>query len=428
MTRACPSCAKPIDSDPRFSDWCPACEWNLGPEPALSRRQVRRRARERDRIERLYGRQVTRPAGRRRTAAWPAALLVATLVHLITLAVAAGSVVLLFSDVGAVKLLGVVGLGLTFLLRPRLGGRPGRAGRVDRAAAPQLYELADRIADELGTRRAAVIRVSTAYQARYARRGLRREVELTLGMPLWTVLTPAERVALLGHELGHGANGDQRRGFWLVLATETLEGWLRVLQPSQGDQLMAGLVQRRRGRATPLRGSGQKPLIDEATTVALQVIALPVRFLLGLLGRLTEGSTQQAEYLADDLAAQVGSSKAVASMLARLALADSATTRLRQQRAAGGHSTAAAGEALWSDLREYLDSVPPSELERRYRLSAREMTRIDASHPPTHLRIRLRVERPEQPAAVEPDSAQWAAIDAELAEYRSSAARSLVGC
>ncbi|WP_051966702.1 M48 family metallopeptidase [Kitasatospora mediocidica] len=428
--RDCPNCSRSIDSDPRFSDWCQSCDWNLGPDKQLSGRAASRRARDLARVEQLYGRLVEQPAGSRWSVARCAALGLATVVHLATLAVAGGSLWLLVEGYPLLKVVGALGLGLTYLLRPRLGRWRAESGVVDRERAPQLYALVDRIADELGTRRPDRIKVSTDFQASYVHLGVRRRVQLTLGLPLWTVLTPEERVALLGHELGHGVNGDERRGFWLSLAADTLEAWQRLLVPTSGDLYMLRVNQR--GRARTVRGARtQKTALDEFANWLLQVVALPVRGAHRLLHRLTRAGSQRAEYLADELAAGIGSSQAAASMLGKLYLRESVMARLRQQRAGGpsggGARGAEAEEGLWTGLRDYLDSIPPSELERRSRLSARTMTSIDASHPPTHLRVRLRAERPEQPAAVVLDAAEWAVIDTELGDLRRAAARALLG-
>jgi hypothetical protein len=55
------------------------------------------------------------------------------------------------------------------------------------------------------------------------------------------------------------------------------------------------------------------------------------------------------------------------------------------------------------------------------------MTAVDANHPPTHLRVRLRAERPESPAAVVADQSQWATINLELAPARRRIAHELLG-
>ncbi|MDH6115599.1 Zn-dependent protease with chaperone function [Kitasatospora sp. MAP12-15] len=417
-TRSCPDCAAPIDADPRFVDWCPDCEWNLGASEPRGRWRRYRRTRDRARVERLYAGLLGAPTGQRRwSLAWIGALVLAAFVHAWTLAIVVGSAWLLLKGYLVLKLAGATGLGLAYLLRPRFGRWKADALALPRAGAPQLYALADRIADELGTRRPDRIRVNGGYNASYGRLGVRRRVQLTVGMPLWTALTPQERIALLGHELGHGSNGDVRRGLWLGLALNSLAELHQVLMPHRGD---AWRVRSARTR-----------MMDELVTFLLQICALPVRLCWTVLNRLTQLSSQQAEYLADEMAARVGSASAAGAMLDKLSLAEVATARLRQRRAAGGHhGLAKAGdveEELWTGLREYLDSVPAGERERRRRLSDREMTAVDVSHPPTHLRVRLHAERPQQPAAVTAQSVQWAAIETELEPARRRVAREILG-
>jgi Zn-dependent protease with chaperone function len=422
-TRPCPSCATPLATDPRFTDWCPACEWNLGTEEPRGRWHRHRRARDRARVERLYAKLADRPTDRPdeqpvgHGAAWLLAVVVAAVVHLLTLAVLAGSLWLLVFGYALLKVVGAAGLGLTWLLRPRLGSWRADASVLPREQAPALHALADRVAEELNTRRPDRIRITGAYNAFYGVRGIRRRVELSLGLPLWAALTEQERIALLGHELGHGANGDQRRGPWLYTALRTLEAWHALMMPEAGSGFQ-------------VRGS-RKRLLDGLITWLLLWCAVPVRLLHGALYRLTSLSSQRAEYLADEMAARVASSQAAGAMLGKLMLKDSASTRLAQQRAAMRNRRLAKGAdpvaEFWTGLAEYLDSVPAGERERRARLSAHGMTAVDTSHPPTHLRIRLRTQRPQRPATVVVDQDQWVAIHQELAPARRRVAQELLG-
>ena len=58
--------------------------------------------------------------------------------------------------------------------------------------------------------------------------------------------------------------------------------------------------------------------------------------------------------------------------------------------------------------------VPASEMERIKRADERENARIDASHPPTAMRVRFIESRGLAGPAVVLDEAQSVAIDAEL--------------
>ncbi|WP_327064827.1 M48 family metallopeptidase [Kitasatospora sp. NBC_01302] len=430
-TRTCPQCGAAYDADPRFSEWCPGCEWNLGAELPANSSAERGRSRERERAEKLYERLAAGSAeGRRRGPARPAALALAALVHLVTLLVVAASLWLLLTGQVFFILLGLVGLGLAYLLRPRLGGRREDPALVTREQAPQLYALSDQVSQALGTRAPGRIRVQSGYHTGYARLGMRQEVEVTVGMALWTVLTPQERIALLAREIGHGATRDPRSDLWLRVALDTLDAWYALLAPGAGDELMRNRIESSSqyhalpgtGILPQMGANARKALMEDLTVRLLMLCALPVRWARNALHRLILAGSQHAEYQADGLAARVGSSRAAASMLDALHLEASATAYLRKQCTLTGHSAVARpadiAQALWDGLAQYVDSVPDIERERRRRLAARQGTAVDAWHPPTHLRIRLQAQRPEQPAALLADAVDWSAIHAELEDSR----------
>ncbi|MFE9425963.1 M48 family metallopeptidase [Kitasatospora sp. NPDC006697] len=438
-TRTCPNCGSLFDHDERFTEWCPSCEWNLGGPPPQQGRAARRPARERDRAGRLFARLARHPGARPWTAGRVGAGLLATLVHLVTVGIAVGSVLLVLEGTPVAIMVGVVGIGLIILVRPRLGGGSDARFALARDDAPELYGLADRIATELGVPKPDRLRVEPGFRSGYARVGIRRQTELTIGLALWTALGPGERIALLGRELGHGAARSPRSGLWLRLALAGLDSWCRVLLPGKGDRLMArqfgseaGLDQVTASFAVvQLRGRAQRAMLDGLANGVLQVLALPVQLLRRCLHRLLEAGSQQAEYRADDFAAQAGSSRAATAMLDLLFLEASAAAHLRKERALVGHGGVPRpkdiAEALWQGLSDYLASVPDTERERRRRIGARLGTAVDGWHPPTHLRIRRQQERPDQPAAVAADSVDWAAVHGELEDSRWHTAVMVLG-
>ncbi|MEU9126527.1 M48 family metallopeptidase [Kitasatospora sp. NPDC048540] len=333
-----------------------------------------------------------------------------------TLLVLAGSVTLLVTGPWPLRVLGAIGLPMAYVLRPRFGRLAPGVTPLRRDEAPALYALADRVAAAVGSRPVDVIVVGGDFNASYARYGVRNRSLLVLGLPLWAALTPQQRIALLGHEFGHDVNGDSRRGRWLGSALWALEEWHRMTLPDRSRSEGVDLV-------FFLAGTVQRLLMGGLNAL--------VTGLYRALERLTVRSGQAAEYRADALAAGVGGTAAVRGVLEVLLLhatAESVVLRRRNRprpvrRTADG---TADGPDLWTELAERIAAVPPSERERRLRLSARELGAVDATHPPTHLRLRMLTTRPPvTEPSVTADPAQQGAVEAELAPHRVKIAEEL---
>ncbi|BFV60106.1 hypothetical protein KCMC57_up52100 [Kitasatospora sp. CMC57] len=411
---ACPNCAAVLETDDRFPVWCPACEWNLQAAQPV----VELMARKRSRAEREARRA---EAGRRRTQArveelfdalhsgdgtvadrsWLLAAALAGLVHLITLAVLGGSLALLLFGTWPLRVVAACLLGFGVLLRPRFGRiRPDRTF-LARSEAPALYALADRVAAAVGARPVDHIRFDERYNASFGRVGLRRRSVLSVGLPLWSTLTPPQQVALLGHEFGHDVNGDHRRGIWLNWARSALLEWHLVIQP---NHFLSHLL-----LAVPKWLTGR---------------------LLELMDRLTVRSGQAAEYRADELAAQVSSTVTARQMLEALLLGPSAETVLLRYRSLprqrSGPGAGRPDADLWAELGGLVGSLTPLERERRLRLSAREAGAVDSTHPPTHLRIKLLGGRSVDSHPVPFGPAEQDGVEAELAPHREWMERELL--
>ncbi|MCX5210230.1 M48 family metallopeptidase [Kitasatospora sp. NBC_00240] len=423
----CPACSAGLTTDVRYPAWCPGCEWNLSPVvvPAtdLSESQRQAAAREweaqadrlalaRQRAEQVYG-AVAAGAGPREDRTWIAAMVMAAIVHLVTAGLLVGSVALQFVDSWPLRVAGWLGLAFAFFLRPRFAGIPDSGSVLRRTDAPALYALADRVAAAVGSRPVDMIRVTDEFNASFNRVGLRRRSVLTLGLPLWEPLGDGQRLALLAHELGHDVNGDHRSGWWLGSAITTLTQWWYVTEPAGREE----------------HGGVLASLVEVVANLAMAGVNWLIGLLLGVLERLSSRSGQGAEYRADAIAARIASTSETERLLRTLLLSGSAATVRARLRSLSGvrrssHSAGVAG--FWASFTAELAAVPAHETERLLRLSVRELSSVDSTHPPTYLRIRMLGHRPVPAPALVVAPEEAAAIEAELAPLRLRIARELL--
>lgn len=404
-TSTCPSCGAEIISDPSFTTWCQACDWNVDPEPAKPlgriRRIVTRRA---DKLAlRLFEQVRAHPESQRRgklTAfiVWSLAIAV----HLITVAVIAAAVLLALSSViygpfrvvGAAILLMIAAYVQPFRWRPQ----PERV-TVTRQQAPTLFALVDDVAAAIGAKGVSTVSLSSAFNASYFRvRGGRKSIEL--GLTLWSILEPQERVALIGHELGHGVNGDLRSTALVGRALRTLAYWYLLFRPAS-----RGIS--RRG-ATAAGG-----VVMVAEGLLLPLVLIPITILIGFAGQALElianRHGQRCEYYADELSARAAGTAGAIGLYEKLLVGDICRRVLVQA------ARFSRGADPWRAVKAEVDAIPPGEWERRRRLAKRRLNRIDVSHPPTQLRGDLLRDRPGRAATVTLTPERSELIDAELA-------------
>ncbi|MEU0083031.1 M48 family metalloprotease [Streptomyces sp. NPDC006274] len=411
----CPDCGHTVRTDHRFTTWCAACEWNLDPEP--------RDEEDHGRIDRLrrtlaqrHGQElhaeVTSGATLKphRDTASVLAQAISLCVHGFTVALVVGGVLLTTLGWGtAAPLLGVIMLLSAWLMRPRFGALPDDLPVLRRADAPRLFDLLDDVAAVAGTAGVDTVVVSAEANAGVTTYGIRQRRLLEIGLGLWEVLTPRQKVALLGHELGHYASGDTRRGLVTFNALRSLATWHHLV------------------RRTP------DPAIGEMFVNACYFLPRCVILgLLMLLDQLTLRAAQRGEYLADSVAARAGSTEAAVGLMDRLLVVDSVESHLRREanagqlRRAGDKSYLESWRGLWAFVAAHAESIPGHEVERQRRLSARRGHAVDSTHPPTHLRRACLLTAVPLPAGVTADDARLAAVGAELAGAAELLARRIV--
>ncbi|MFE5482277.1 M48 family metallopeptidase [Streptomyces sp. NPDC056527] len=415
--RECPECSAPLPADGQYVQWCASCDWNVdpgAPDPEPGRIAAARR-----RLAHRYGQELAgemegaglaRPG---RDAASVLALTLSMFVHGLTvfLAVAGILLVVLGWNSGAQPIIGALLLAIAAVLRPRFGRLPKDALVLHRADAPKLFELIDEVGVVAGTTGVDTVVVDAKANAAVTTYGLRRRRVLFLGLALWEMLTPQERMALLGHELGHFAHGDLRHGMVTSSALRSLHLWLYFLAPSEAEGMMDRFVN--------------------------AIVFLPRCLVLGtltVLDHLTLRASQRAEYLADASAARAGSTEAAVALMDRLLVCDSAESALQRESVAAGMRGGAAGreakelaeQHLWERLAERMRAVPAHEYERLRRVSARRGHSVDDTHPPTHLRRRCAAAGGPHPAGVVWDDERLAAVADELAPARTQLARMVI--
>ncbi|MFJ4889028.1 M48 family metallopeptidase [Streptomyces sp. NPDC088788] len=413
--QACPDCGSEIRFNSRFSAWCAACDWNVDPAPPEER--PGRLARAQRAQARRYGEKLLteltaggtlRPL---RDASSVLAYALALAVHAVTLAVAGAGIGFLIRGWGGFGMVpGTLFLALAWSLRPRLPRLPTDVPVLHRADAPELFTLVDQVAVVVGTRGVDAIAVDSSINASVVTYGIGGRRLLTLGLPLWEILTPQQRIALLGHELGHYSNGDTRHRRVVATAYRSLVTWEYFFHPYSDATLL---------------------------TMTVNVFyALPRWISLGLLlllDRLTLRGAQRSEYLADRMAARAGSTEAAAELFDWLLVSQSAEVTLMRE--ANGSALRGRGgsgrdderiDGLWERLAADLRSVPDHERERQRRASIRRGHSVDSTHPPTHLRRTALLLAPPVPPAVVSDAGRELRIGAELTAVRRTVARRIL--
>jgi Zn-dependent protease with chaperone function len=271
------------------------------------------------------------------------------------------------------------------------------AVEVTPAEAPELHGLVAQVASAVGVRSPAIYVEEDMFNASADSYGLRRHRTLVLGLPLWNALSRQQRVALLGHELGHFVNGDPRRGLVVQPAFTTLHRVSGLLRPTGTHGYWARLL--------------------------LRVVTGPLRAVLVLprlgLQILAFRDGQRAEYRADRLAATAAGRTATVDLLDLLTVSDSLALLVKRDARAGRPvaewPTTIAG--LLAEIRPQLATRREAEL--RDRLS------LFASHPPNGLRAQLVQAQANESAAVVLSEAANARIDQKLAKHSTRSARTL---
>jgi len=323
-------------------------------------------------------------------------------IHALTLLALIGGIALVIS--GAASCLNLFGglalIGLAWTLRPRPLALPDEVQITPRQEAPRLYAFVDQIAATLKTKSIDGLIVDADFNAGLSLVGWQRNRILFVGLPLFHIAEPSERVALIAHELAHSVNGDPMRGLVVGSALNTLVHWLNLLRP---DPMMS-------------RRYGLPGLFANAVVSALSFL---VWLLADGLTHILFRDAQRAEYLADQLAAQISGTSAMLALLKKMHLRDAFQASWRR---------AALSQIplnFFDEFCERIRRLPARELERLRRAEKLAGSRLDMTHPPTVFRLETLKNHLITTPQLILDAVDSAAFDQELAKFQPKIDREL---
>ncbi|TCO58670.1 M48 family metallopeptidase [Actinocrispum wychmicini] len=294
---------------------------------------------------------------------------------------------------------------LGWALLPRLG-RVDEWGAVAPADAPRLRALVDSVCAAVECAVPDVVIVDSRFNASAGVVGWRRRKVLRIGLPLWGALEPAERVALLGHEVGHFVNNDPIRGL-LTRPALTVFGPLAEAVRPHPDMANAGYA---------------LDFVIKAVLIVVSPVLWAVSWALSAihLGLLAVASRdhQRAEYAADVLAARVAGTDGVVGLVDTLVMGESIVMAIR-----GAELSAEPGAASWRVAATRVRQGADVKVARQ--VSVREDASLWSSHPPAGYRARMIEALPAHEALVTLSEEDLAAIDREVAAWYKRAGRDI---
>ncbi|MGG5260699.1 M48 family metallopeptidase [Phycicoccus avicenniae] len=346
-----------------------------------------------------------------------AAVALALVVVLAVLALFAGWVWLLVTDDGLTRIVWAV-LGVLFFWRmvPRPARVDARAVELTRADAPRLHDLVDAVAEAVATRPPDRVLADTTYPVAVRAHGYRGGATLVVGLPQWTALDPAERVAVLAHELrcahvDRGAAGTVVRlaqdllisARTLFTPTRTVTADTKAVDQSLSSVAVLGLTHELAGN------QAQREASASAGAAGLSVVGAPFRWTQSLLTRLWRPTLHAAALEADRRAVSLAGPVATRGwLLSTVGVARGMTAAGNAARTPGADPFAAMEAAGRPDA---------AELQRR--LAAEPDASDDPRHPPTSQRLHA-VEHAEPVASDWVDRSPLAGADGEVFRVRTA--------
>jgi heat shock protein HtpX len=403
----CPSCGADMGWDEEYIVWCEACEYNIN--PSHKEEYVKKLDLIYEKLGRRFGESMLQQVSERQSLrpgfsfSRLAAYVLAAAVHLVSLFFLVSSIYCMAQWQESVwfAVLGLFLLALSWVTRPRFGKLDKSEQITSREELPELYHVVDKLCETARVRPIDGIIIDQEFNASVRTVGVRGKRILTIGLPLFTILPKDERMALLGHEIGHFANNDVARSIFVGGAIGTLATWYDLLNVQHVDEL--------------------EGFFGFISAFFMKGLALIPYVLYMLIVHLLWHDSQRAEYFADLVGAELSGTKSSISLMEKIQF-DQIFYHVVRKAAVTNSSS-----SLLDHFRKKVEELPSKEFRRLKRVSELELSKLNYTHPPNAYRIQFLNSQNFYSSRISLTVEQNKKIDKELAKHEERVQDTLVG-
>jgi heat shock protein HtpX len=406
-SKICPSCGADMGWDEEYIVWCEACEYNIN--PSHKQEYVKKLDLIYEKLGRRFGESMLQQVSERQSLrpgfsfSRLAAYVLAAAVHLVSLFFLVSSIYFIAQWQESIwfAVLGLFLLALSWVTRPRFGKLDKSEQIVPREELPELYHVVDKLCETAGVRPIDGIIIDQEFNASVRTVGVRGKRILTIGLPLFTILPKDERMALLGHEIGHFANNDVARSIFVGGAIGTLATWYDLLDVQHVDEI--------------------EGIFGIISGFFMKGLALIPYVLFMLIIHLSWHDSQRAEYFADLVGAELSGTKSSISLMEKIQF-DQIFYHVVRKAAVTNSSS-----SLLDQFRKKVEELPSKEFRRLKRVSELELSKLNYTHPPNAYRIQFLNSQNFYSSRISLTVEQNKKIDRELAKHEERVQDTLVG-
>lgn len=257
---------------------------------------------------------------------------------------------------------------------------------------PVLNEIIGRISAQLKIVTPNVL-LTEQFTATFATLGWPRQSLLILGHPWLTLLSPHELVTLISHELAHNIDGNISRSLYVRIAETAVMRGVSFFDP------MRWVVRFPWGERKILI-----PILP--LNIAFLVIFVPLLFLQMIFLVCTRRNLQRAEYVADRFSAEISGNHESLSLLHKSLYRYLDPLIIPYRRAPY--------DKKYQLLLERINTIPPREIERLWRLAQIDQPVLLDTHPPLWQRAAFLDSLPRTTPKVEITPEEFEALHKEL--------------